>query len=278
MDAFSALYYLGIASCGMQGAARTMKMPRKQGSVALNFFKATAIIVASGFGGGFTRDLSLHQFPVVFTSECQPDIIISLIGALLFFSAQENVFSKTIIQRICLLTDAVGLGTFIAIGIDRGILLGLPTFVAVWSGCATALCGGILSALLCGVSLKTVLSSSICYRVLTCLGSVLYTLFRRSGPVDIVYGQFGLVAYTTLFVLLIDNTSWEAVKKMRQRAACISARQDMILDMKALVLAFAIASHTLIEYIWTSYNLQKRMQRTLFCHKIPVWLHCIRQM
>lgn len=196
MSFYTFVYFLGIASCGMQGAEKIMK-PYKW---------TTPYLLCAGinsFGGGFIRDVFLLSvFPAVFTSECVPDIMVAVIAALVYVSAHQSY--PVAVKWFTILADACGLGTFIAIGVDKATNLGYSAPVAILSGIITSQGGGILATIFCGTPILQAVSANPTYRVMGIIGTALYSHWIGSA-VNPVSAQYAVVLYTTIGALISEN-------------------------------------------------------------------------
>lgn len=206
MTVFMYLYFVGIASCGIQGAEKATQFSGR----------ASSIMCSSGlnsFGGGLIRDVFLLSvFPAVFTLECTPDIAVAMVAALVYLHAQQSILTQKIVKWFAFVADAVGLGTFIAIGVDKAIDLGAGTLTTILSGILTSQGGGILAAVFCGVSLQQVLSTNVAYRLMAVGGVLLYGWWTGSVP-DRVFAQYSVILYTTIGALVCNRTVTTEISK-----------------------------------------------------------------
>jgi uncharacterized membrane protein YeiH len=101
----------------------------------------------AAFGGGTLRDLLLDQRPFFWVrhTELVWGILAAVRGAMLFM--RQRHFQPT--ERAMLLPDALGLGLFTAVGVDRAMAVGMPALVAVMMGVMTGVFGGVLRDMLC---------------------------------------------------------------------------------------------------------------------------------
>lgn len=197
MKLLSAIYYFGIMACGIQGSKKAQR----------HAFLCCPASFLAALGGGMLRDLFiLFVFPAALTKDSIPDIIFALCaGTLSYILSQKNAYMEALNHITCI-ADAFGLGTFIAMGVDRAIQFGASYSIAFICGIITALGGGILSSLLCNHSIYEVLTTSIGYRVTTIIGAFMYILCLYNG-IDQATAQYWLILYTALFVLLTSCKS-----------------------------------------------------------------------
>lgn len=186
MNLLSLIYYLGIIACGIQGSQKSCQL-HKGFCLPVSFLTA--------MGGGIIRDLFLLSvFPVAFTAGCISDAMIALCAGIFHRVFQhKNVIPKKF-EHFVMLSDALGVGTFIAMGVDKALTLGANQDIALCCGVVTALGGGILTSLLCGQSIFKVLTASIAYRIITILGTILYMYCLAIG-VNSTAAQYLLILY-----------------------------------------------------------------------------------
>ena len=100
------------------------------------------VACVAAFGGGTLRDLLLDQRPFFWVRHTGYvwGILALCVGAMLFM--RQRHLRPT--ERAILWPDAIGLGLFTAIGVDRALALGQPALVAVMMGVVTSVFGGVL--------------------------------------------------------------------------------------------------------------------------------------
>ena len=202
MKLLSLIYYLGIFACGIQGSKKSCQQHTE--------FCLSASFLAA-MGGGMIRDLLiLFVFPAAFTIGCILDDAIALCAGLMYLFYLQKYETNNIFKQFIVLTDALGVGTFIAIGIDKAFILGATQSTALCCGIVTALGGGILSALLCGQSLHEVLTSGVSYRIVTALGAFLYICCLAIG-IDPIAAQYWLILYTLCLIPLTNYSFRETL-------------------------------------------------------------------
>ncbi|PID67613.1 MAG: hypothetical protein CR968_05790 [Flavobacteriia bacterium] len=104
-----------------------------------DLFGAYVIGLITAIGGGTTRDLLLNETPFWMT---QPSYLvitgIALLGMMLF-SGRLVKLKKTLF-----LFDAIGLGLFVVVGLEKTLDLGFPIWVAITMGMITGTVGGVI--------------------------------------------------------------------------------------------------------------------------------------
>lgn len=200
------VYYAGISSCGIQGAEK---------AASYTPFTQNILICAflTGFGGGLIRDLILlHRYPVAFTLECLPDITVALVSAMIYTYWNKNHLSLKSIKWFSIFADAAGLARYIAIGVNAAQSLESNNIMAILCGISTALGGGILSSLFCGIPLKTILKASPFYRLITILNTVMYIHWLNNG-FNSLAAQSALILYTFIGVLACNREVRNSIKR-----------------------------------------------------------------
>lgn len=189
-------YYFAIVACGMMGAKKSFQKSE--------FLYLPASFLAA-LGGGMFRDLLvLHVFPAAFTTDCIPDITVALCSGIAYHMLSQKRALQNFFEDFIVLADALGLGTFVFMGIDRSYAFGASPFTAFCCGIITALGGGVLSSLLCGQSIHNVLTVDITYRLITCSSAFLYTYFRAKD-INQITAQYIIVLYTYASVLFLNH-------------------------------------------------------------------------
>ena len=195
MKLLSIIYYLGIITCGIQGSKKSCQQHK-------GFCLPASFLAA--MGGGMIRDLFiLFVSPAAFTISCIPDDMIAICAGIIYRSFLQKYETQNTFKQIVIFTDALGVGTFIALGIDKALTLGATQDTALCCGIITALGGGILSALLCGQTINEVMTTNVAYRIITILGACLYISCLSIGTSPII-AQYWLILYTFIFIPLTN--------------------------------------------------------------------------
>lgn len=200
------IYYSGIASCGVQGAEKAQKSNKNIKSSLFTAF-------LSAFGGGIIRDIFILKVkPAVLSPSTLPDILISLIFAIIYLKTSKNKKIKNAINLLAVYTDALGLAQFISIGIDRALIFNSDINIAFICGIITALGGGILSSLFCGKEIHKILISNFKYNLNTIIGTFFYIFMLNIG-VPYAKAQLILVIYTSISTLSSNEKIKGIIKK-----------------------------------------------------------------
>lgn len=262
------IYFAGIASCGVQGAK---KGNYQSGHGLAIIFSA----VLASFGGGLIRDVGvLHVYPVLLTPECRPDIAVAVIASFMYLCASKNSVSRNSIEWFSTIADSSGLGTFIAIGVDKAMDMGTAPISVLFSGISTSLGGGILSSVFCGVSLLQSLSVSIPYRLLAIGGVILYSNWIAAGA-ERVTAQYAIIGYTTVTTLACNPMVTQAVSK---RIAFVIKNKLVTDVMMSPYKAYVLYRPNEKNIVFLHDTNKFTYNIFMFSPKKTILYHCIRQM
>lgn len=161
---------LGTFSFAVSGAFFAMEK-------RLDPFGVLILSFVTAIGGGTIRDMLLGEFPVGWM---QNETLILLI----FFSAVGTMFFGTWLKKInttLFLFDAMGLGLFTIMGIEKALAHGLSMEVCVALGTVTGCFGGVIRDVLLN-NVPLVFRKEI-YAMASIAGGILYFVLRAS-PID----------------------------------------------------------------------------------------------
>ena len=124
---------LGIISFAVSGVFAAMQ--RK-----LDIFGILVIAFITALGGGTIRDMLIGDFPVQWMRNLNYPIIISLTTVV------TVIFHKIIrnLEKPLFVFDAMGLGFFTILGLEKGLNLGLHPGICIMLGTITACFGGVI--------------------------------------------------------------------------------------------------------------------------------------
>lgn len=113
----------------------------------LDMVGVVVVAFAAAFGGGTLRDLLLDYRPFFWVKEAFfLWSVFALCVLALLFMRQRHLLPT---ERAILWPDAIGLGLFTALGVERALALNQPPLVAVLMGVVTSVFGGVLRDVLC---------------------------------------------------------------------------------------------------------------------------------
>lgn len=103
------------------------------------------IAFVTAVGGGTLRDLLIGQSPVFWLTDMTYSYIIiaSTVFAIIFRT------KLSVLRKSLFLFDAVGIGLYTIMGIEKGLLVGLNPFICIGLGTMSACFGGVIRDTLC---------------------------------------------------------------------------------------------------------------------------------
>lgn len=162
------------------------------GEKKMDLFGIAAVAAVTAVGGGTLRDLLLGQR--VFWVSDPNYITVSLLVALLAFVVMR--LGKTRGEMLLLTADALGLGFFTVVGVEKSLAAGAPGFSVVLLGTLTAVGGSVTRDLLCG-HVPLILLQEI-YAVAALCGAALFLLLYKLG---VPLTMNGLIVIAVVFVI-----------------------------------------------------------------------------
>lgn len=190
----SLIEILGTFSFAVSGAFFAMEKRLDQFGVLILSF-VTAI------GGGTIRDMLLGEFPVAWM---QNETLILLI----FFSAVGTMFFGSWLRKInttLFLFDAMGLGLFTIMGIEKALVHDLSMEVCIALGTVTGCFGGVIRDVLLN-NVPLVFRKEI-YAMASIAGGILYFLLRES-PIDNDVAKIICILLIILVRILAVRFKW----------------------------------------------------------------------
>lgn len=185
MDIFNILNLIGSFAFAFSGALAAVKKD-------MDLFGVTVLAFVTEIGGGVLRDLLLGNTPVFIL--IQPIYTyISIAAAILTILFHKYLFK---ISSIILLIDAVGLGTFVCIGVSKALEVDVTANGAIILGLITGVAGGIVRDIF-SREIPIVFTREL-YAV-TCIGGgIIYVLLN-----DTVLNHNTVMLISALFVITI---------------------------------------------------------------------------
>jgi uncharacterized membrane protein YeiH len=146
----------------------------------LDVFGVLIISFVTAIGGGTIRDVLIGHTPVTWMRDYEtPLIILGTCISTIFFKKYIKTFKTTLF-----LFDALGLGLFTIIGIQKGIDAGLNPGVCVALGTITGCFGGVLRDTLLN-NIPLIFQKEI-YATACIIGGTVYMLLVNHLDMDIV--------------------------------------------------------------------------------------------
>ncbi|MEB8330417.1 trimeric intracellular cation channel family protein [Flavobacteriaceae bacterium KMM 6897] len=146
----------------------------------LDLFGVFIIAFVTSVGGGTLRDLLIGNTPVLWLTD--PVYLYTIFGTVVFavtFRARLKYIRKSLF-----LFDAIGIGLYTMVGIERGLSVGLSSIMCIGLGTITACFGGVIRDILCN-EIPVIFRKEI-YATACILGGVCYFLLRKL-PFDDAY-------------------------------------------------------------------------------------------
>ncbi|RQO32109.1 hypothetical protein DBR32_00400 [Taibaiella sp. KBW10] len=172
MNIIDIISYIGIFVFAIAGAlkARTNEMDILGGLV---------IAFVTAYGGGTIRDVLLGIGPVNWINN-NISLTLVLVASFIVFLSKRNIdkFKKTIF-----ISDAIGLGMFTVLGIERSLAHGANSIYAILLGVISATFGGLLSDILCN-RVPALLKNGEMYATVCAIGALLYIILMKARVDD----------------------------------------------------------------------------------------------
>jgi uncharacterized membrane protein YeiH len=158
----------------------------------IDVFGAAILGFVTAIGGGTLRDVMIGSTPVGWMLNLHYLITIA-IGIL------AAIFLKRYIARLTktmFLFDAIGIGLFTVLGLEKTLAVGLPPIIAIMMGTVSAVFGGVLRDVL--VDRIPLIFRSEIYATACFLGAILYFILDAFGLPSYI-----ILSACILFIILI---------------------------------------------------------------------------
>lgn len=189
---------LGTFAFALSGALMAVKKD-------MDLFGVFVLALVTAIGGGTIRDAILGYTPIFYLTN-PIYIYISVAAAILTFFFYNTLFK---VNSIILIFDAIGLGTFVCIGISKGIAAQVSLTGAVLLGLITGVMGGMFRDVFSN-EIPAVLMRDF-YAVTCILGGIVYVVFYKLG-----FSQNVIILSTTGLIivlrLLAIKYKWNFIK------------------------------------------------------------------
>lgn len=143
------------------------------GKQKLDLFGAAVIAFVTAVGGGTLRDMMIGSQPVGWLVDTNYLLVIGITIPISFFFRQYIQR----LRRTMFLFDSIGIGLFTILGVEKTLEFGLSPAVAVIMGIVSAVFGGVVRDVLCGI-VPLIFRSQI-YATACFLGASLYLILRE---------------------------------------------------------------------------------------------------
>lgn len=164
--------YSGIFVFAITGALKAR-------SHQMDIFGAAVLAFVTAYGGGTVRDLLIGVRPVSWVNDYLALALVVSAVVLVFLLSQGLARLKVTI----FLTDAIGLGLFTVLGIQKSLDLGLNSGYAVVMGVVSATFGGLLADILSN-TVPDLLKKGELYATASLLGGITQIGLTRQGVAE----------------------------------------------------------------------------------------------
>jgi len=188
MSLFEILDQIGILTFSISGARLAL-------SKKLDPFGALFLAGVTAIGGGTLRDILLNK-PVFWLQDTIPLLTI-IMGVVVTIVFRKKIVT---IKRTLFIFDTIGLGVFVALGLEKALEANLPPIQAIMIGTITAVFGGVLRDILSN-EIPLIFRKEM-YATTCILGGIFYLLIGYFSPPSWV-----LLISTILLVIIFRLVS-----------------------------------------------------------------------
>ncbi|KAE9534286.1 trimeric intracellular cation channel family protein [Ursidibacter arcticus] len=143
----------------------------------MDLFGMFVLAFVTGVGGGTLRDVMIGSTPVFWMK--QPIYVLMIALAVIITAIFRNSLNKAGWQQGLLIFDAIGLGVFTVIGVQKGLDFGLHPLICVALGGVTGCFGGLIRDILRN-EVPIILQKEV-YVTASLIGGIIFILFREAG-------------------------------------------------------------------------------------------------
>ncbi|MBN8705687.1 MAG: trimeric intracellular cation channel family protein [Bacteroidetes bacterium] len=140
----------------------------------MDAFGALVIAYVTCLGGGTIRDVLINKYPIFWMQELTYLWLILATSLITFFLIRDV---KKILPYL-MIPDAVGLGIYTLIGLQKAAAMGFPPEICVIMGVITAVGGGMIRDILCNQP-PLIFHNQEIYATACLIGAGLYFLLLR---------------------------------------------------------------------------------------------------
>ncbi|QIM63752.1 hypothetical protein A1D29_10870 [Pasteurellaceae bacterium Orientalotternb1] len=143
----------------------------------MDIFGMFVLAFVTGVGGGTLRDVMIGSTPVFWMK--QPIYVLMISIAVILVAILRNQIDRDYWKKGLLIFDAIGLGVFTVIGVQKGIDFGLHPLICIALGGITGCFGGLIRDILRN-EVPIILQKEV-YVTASLVGGVIFILFRDAG-------------------------------------------------------------------------------------------------
>lgn len=143
----------------------------------MDIFGMFVLAFVTGVGGGTLRDVMIGSTPVFWMK--QPIYVLMISVAVVIVAILKNQIDRDYWKKGLLIFDAIGLGVFTVIGVQKGLDFGLHPLICVALGGVTGCFGGLIRDILRN-EVPIILQKEV-YVTASLVGGIIFILFRDAG-------------------------------------------------------------------------------------------------
>lgn len=143
----------------------------------MDIFGMFVLAFVTGVGGGTLRDVMISSTPVFWMK--QPIYVLMISVAVVIVAILKNQIDRDYWKKGLLIFDAIGLGVFTVIGVQKGLDFGLHPLICVALGGVTGCFGGLIRDILRNE--VPVILQKEAYVTASLVGGIIFILFRDAG-------------------------------------------------------------------------------------------------
>ncbi|MDD3738798.1 MAG: trimeric intracellular cation channel family protein [Lentimicrobiaceae bacterium] len=159
-----------------------------------DWFGAYVVGLVTAIGGGTTRDLLLQVTPFWMLNSSY--LIVTAVALLSFIFLKNLIFR---LNKTLFLFDAIGLGLFTVVGIEKTLAVGYPFWVAIIMGMITGSVGGLIRDVLIN-EVPLILRRDI-YASACIIGGLVFMLCYKLGVASALTST--ITALTVILIRLV---------------------------------------------------------------------------
>lgn len=143
----------------------------------MDIFGMFVLAFVTGVGGGTLRDVMIGSTPVFWMK--QPIYVLMISVAVVIVAILKNQIDRDYWKKGLLIFDAIGLGVFTVIGVQKGLDFGLHPLICIALGGVTGCFGGLIRDILRN-EVPIILQKEV-YVTASLVGGIIFILFRDAG-------------------------------------------------------------------------------------------------
>ncbi len=203
IDFISVIDHLGTFAFAISGI-------RLAATAKFDWFGAYIVGLATAIGGGTTRDIFLGVTP--FWMQQESYLIVTAVAFLtvLLFESYILHMNKTLF-----LFDAIGLGLFTVVGIEKTLDNGFPFWVAIIMGMVTGAVGGVIRDVL--INETPLIFRKDVYAMACIIGGIVFFICQQIGILAAFSASIAALSVIIIRVLAVTYHMHIPVFRPRER-------------------------------------------------------------